>query len=293
MKMKKELIFMAGLCLLATSCVQNSKEYLQLKAQNDSIRTENQKYETQMNDMLSLLNDIETNFQSMRDAENYLNIQQSSGVELTPSTRDRIKGDMMLISETLKKNKEQLDQLQTQLKNSNIRSAALQKTIVRISAELDQKAALVVSLQQELSKKNLHIDELDKEVASLKDDVEDLSTTNESQKKTLATQDKALNRGYYCFGTSKELKDQKILTGGGIFAKSKVLKGDFNRDYFIPVDIRDLKDINLYTGKAKLLSNHPAGSYTFNKDADGNLIFHISDYKSFWSLGRYLVIEVE
>jgi DNA repair exonuclease SbcCD ATPase subunit len=286
------IISLCGLMIMTTGCVKTSKEYLQLKAESDSLRMENAVHAEQMNEMLSLLNDIEADFQTIRDAENYLNIQQGSGNEFTPSARERIKSDMTIIRETLKKNKEQIEKLEQQLKNSNIQSTALRKTIERLRAEVDQKTGVINALQEELATKNIKIDELDQTVASLKDDVEDLASSNAAQQRTLEQQDAELNRAYYCFGTTRELKDQKILTGGGLFSKSKVLQGDFNRDYFIAADIRKLSEIPLFSSKAKVKSNHPEGSYNFTKDDDGNMIFHITDYKAFWSLGRYLVIEV-
>ncbi|MDR2810804.1 MAG: hypothetical protein LBB84_09680 [Tannerellaceae bacterium] len=288
--MKNVLLICIGICML-TSCVENSPGYKQMKAENDSLRLENVRYVSEMNEMLSVLNDIEADIQSIRDAENYLNIQQQGG-ELTPSTREHIKENMQLIGETLKKNREQLGQLEEKLKNSNIQSAALKKTINRLTSELDQKATMIVALQEDLAKKNVQIQELDLQVASLKEDVEGLSLTATTQAETLKAQDKSLNTAYYCFGTSKELKSQKILSGGGLFSKSKVLQGDFNRDYFIAIDVREVTEMPLFAGKASLKSNHPAGSYEFVKDEDNNLTFKITDVKEFWSLGKYLVIEV-
>jgi predicted nuclease with TOPRIM domain len=262
-----------------------------MKAENDSLKLENTRYASEMNEMLSTLNDIEADIQSIRDAENYLNIQQQGG-ELTPTTREHIRENMQLIGETLKRNREQLGKLEEKLKNSNIQSGALKKTINRLTSELDQKATMIIALQEDLAKKNVRIQELDQQVASLKEDVEGLSLTATTQAETLDTQDKALNAAYYCFGTSKELKSQKILSGGGLFSKSKALQGDFNRDYFISIDIREVTEIPLFAQKARLKSNHPAGSYEFIKDEDSNLTFKITDIKAFWSLGKYLVIEV-
>ena len=199
---------------------------------------------------------------------------------------------MQLISETLKKNKETISQLEDKLKKSGIQSAALRKTISRLSSELDQKATMIVALQEDLAKKNVRIQELDEMVSSLNEDVENLATTAAAQSEKLGEQDKALNTAYYCFGTAKELKDQKILSGGGLFSKSKVLQSGFNKDYFISVDVREVKEIPLFAAKAKLKSNHPEGSYEFVKDEDGNLTLNITDPKTFWSLGKYLVIEV-
>ena len=97
---------------MLASCGQNSADYKKLKAENDSLRIENTKNTDELNDMLSTLNDIESDFQSIRDAENYLTIQQQTGGELNQSRRDQIKQNMQLISETLKKNKEQISQLE-------------------------------------------------------------------------------------------------------------------------------------------------------------------------------------
>ena len=105
---------------------------------------------------------------------------------------------------------------------------------------------MVVALQEDLANKNVRIQELDEMVGSLTEDVESLSATTASQSEKLHAQDKALNTAYYCFGTSKELKDQKILSGGGVFAKSKVLQSGFNKDYFITIDIREVTEIPLF-----------------------------------------------
>lgn len=88
------------------------------------------------------------------------------------------------------------------------------------------------------------------------------------------------------------MKAQNILSKKGLFSKTKVLQDGFNKDYFITIDIREVTEIPLFASKAKLQSNHPDGSYEFIKDEDGNMTLKISDPKTFWSLSRYLVIEV-
>jgi len=52
-------------------------------------------------------------------------------------------------------------------------------------------------------------------------------------------------------------------------------------------------DIPLYATKAKLWSTHPEGTYELVKGDDDKLIFHITDTQRFWSLTKYLIIEVQ
>ncbi len=288
----KKVLFICLSAALLTSCVQNSSEYKKLQAQNDSLKIENQKNTDELNDMLAILNDVEADFQSIRDAENYLALQQQSAGEINQTKREQIKQNMQMVTDVLKKNKEQIAELEKRLKNSGIQSSSLKKTISRLNSEIDQKVVMIATLQEDLAKKNVRIQELDDAVVGLTEDVEVLSATSAAQSEKINQQDKALNTAYYCFGTSKELKDQKILSGGGIFSKSKVLQAGFNKDYFITIDVREVTEIPLFAAKAKLKSNHPAGSYEFTQDADGNQTLKITDQKNFWSLGKYLVIEV-
>lgn len=288
----KKVLVVCACALLLSSCGQQSAEYKKLQAENDSLKIENTKATSELNDMLATLDDIEAGFQSIRDAENYLSVQQQAGNEMTPGRREQIKENMKIVSETLKKNREQIADLQKKLNQSGNKNKSLQKMIDRLSKELDEKTAQVVSLQEDLAKKNVRIQELDDMVADLSEDVEDLSVANASQSERLSAQDKALHTAYYCFGTSKELKAQNILTKKGIFTKTKVLQDGFNKDYFITIDVRETKEIALFAAKAKLQSNHPEGSYEFVKDEDGNLTLKISNPDSFWSLSKYLVIEV-
>ena len=53
------------------------------------------------------------------------------------------------------------------------------------------------------------------------------------------------------------------------------------------------KEIKLYSKRAELLTTHPAGSYELVKDAKGQLTLKITNPSQFWSVSRYLVIQVK
>lgn len=287
--MKRKLVFVclcACVAFLMVSCdnQKNTSEVQRLQAVNDSLKLEHDKTSTELNDMLSLVNEVEDNFQKIKAAENYLTVQSAKGGELNPTTRERISADMKLLAETLAKNKEQLAKLQSQLKSSKLDTSELQKTVARLNSEMDEKATMIASLQEELAKKDIRIAELDEVVTTL-------AAKTAAQDEVINVQDKELNTAYYCFGTSKELKEQKILSGGGL-TSVKTMEGEFNKDYFTRTDIRTFKSLALHAKKATLRSNHPKGSYEFVKDNNGEYTFKILDQQNFWSIGNYLVIEV-
>ena len=279
----KRILFFCLSAIVITSCVENSTEYKNLQSENEKLRAEKIRTAYDMEEMISTLNDIHEGVQSLRETENYLTIEPSG--ELSVSKQTQIKNNIRLIAETLQSNRDQLALLEERLKKSNIQSAALQNSIERLNAEINQKALMIASLQEELAKKDIHIRELDEQM-------ENLSLTATTQALKINAQDKEMHQAFYCFGTKKELKAQEILTGGGLFTKTKALQGNFNRDYFLSVDTRDKTEIQLFSRKAKVHSNHPGNSYIYVKDQNGNLTIVVTEPELFWSLSKYLVIEV-
>ncbi|MDR1368975.1 MAG: hypothetical protein LBJ72_02440 [Dysgonamonadaceae bacterium] len=286
--MKKLAFFCSALAilLLASCSGKNSSEYKALQAQKDSLELANAKTTADMDELLGLLNEVEDNFQSIKSAENYLQVQSASGGDMTPSTRERIQSDMQLITETLKKNKDKIAELEKKLNNSSFQSKQLQGTLENLRNQLSEKTMALVNLQEELAARDQKIEALSGEVAVLSTDVQGLRAETNAQQETIKKQDTELNTVYYCFGTSKELKAQKIVVDGQ-------LGTDFNRDYFIRIkDARKFGEVSVYAKKAKLISKHPEGSYEVTKDSAGNIVYKITDTKNFWSLTKYLVIQV-
>jgi hypothetical protein len=122
--------------------------------------------------------------------------------------------------------------------------------------------------------------------------VDELKSETTNQKSTIQDQDATIHTAWYVFGTRSELKEQKIITSQGLFKPSRVLESDFNKNYFVRIDARKTKSIPLYSSRAKILTNHPKNSYTLEKQ-DGSFTLLINNTADFWSISKYLVIEVD
>lgn len=284
----KNLVFICTLVLavMVTSCGKNSSEYKKLQAEKDSLALAQAQSTAELDQILLLLNEVEDNFRSIKAAENYLVVQSSSTGDINPSTRERIQSDMQFITETLEKNRQQIAELESKLKKSSVKSSQLSTTLDNLRKELDEKTMALVALRDELEKKDKQIAQLSENVTTLSNDVQSLRAQTNAQQALIEDQQAQINTVYYCFGTSKELKAQNILTGGE-------LGTNFNPDYFIRIkDFNKLTVIPLYAKKGKLISKHPAGSYEFANDANGQTELKILDPKNFWNLTKFLVIQV-
>lgn len=286
----KKILFFGTFIAAFAACTQLSSEYKRTKQENDSLKLHILKNEAEMNELLSTLNVIEESIQSIRINEDVLKIQKDA--ELSESRREQLQKNINLLNETLKKNREMLSELQDKLNASSINSSALQKTIDRLTKEINERGELIIALQSELEKKEVHIEALASQIEELHASVTTLESINQQQTDILIDQEQEINAVYYCFGTKKELKEQNILTGSGLFSKPKALQGNFKHDYFLTIDKRAVTSIPLYSSKATIISSHPKGSWRFVKDQDGKLTLEIQHIAVFWSLSRYLVIEV-
>lgn len=281
----RKLLFI-GLCLVAVvSCQQKtSKAEMDAKIQRDSLDQIIAQRDNEINDMLATFNAIEEGFREINEAENRVNVaKEGEGVTRT----QRIRENIQFIQSTMRQNRELINKLKQQLRESSFSGDQLKRTIENLTAQLQEKDQQLQQLRAELDAKNIHISELDDQIAGLNTDVSELKEESSKKTNTINAQDKQLNTAWFVFGTKDELKEQKILVNG------KVLQSDFNRDYFTKVDIRVDKEIKLYSRSAKLLTSHPEGSYILERNANKQYVLRITSPQQFWSTSKYLVILVK
>ena len=283
--MKRIILFAA--CAMALSACQDSVNQTQsaaLAQKVDSLTKVNVQKDNEINDMLSTLNDIEEGFREISEAEGRVTVaRRGEGANATA----RISENMQFIKSTMEQNRELINKLRQQVRQGGIASEQLKRTVENLTAQLEAKEAELQNLRSELEARDIHIAELDEQVASLNEDVSVLQDDNQHKQETINTQDKQLHTAWFVFGTKNELKEQNILKSG------EVSQDNFNKDYFTKIDIRVDKEIKLYSRDAKLLTNHPAGTYTLDRDANKQYVLRINDPQRFWSTSKYLVIQVK
>ena len=287
--MKKILLF--SVCVALLSSCGNMGKNDAMKSQNDSLSQVLAQRDAELNGIMEAFNEIQDGFRMINEAESRVDLE--TGVVEGRSNVQKIKDDICFIMEKLDANRKRIAELEEQLKNSRYASSQFKNTIANLNKELLAKTQQIETLQAELASKNIRIAELDDALVGLTQHVNDLVAENKAQSATVATQDKALNAAWFVFGTSSELKEQKIVSKKFLQKKKVLESDDFNKEYFTQIDIRTDKQIMLYSPEAELLTSHPVGSYEFQKNEKGQLALLITNPNKFWSVSRYLVIEVK
>ena len=273
--MRKSIVFIFSLAALLAACNDGPKRE-QLVGEIDSLRNVIVERDASLDEMIATINVVEEGFRSINEAQGRININ-TAGLE---KNTDRLKENFAFISNTLTKNKEEIERLKKQLNQSYTNSKQLKIMLDNLQTQLIEKSREIETMHEILAQKNIHIADLDKAVA-------ELTEKNNSSLQKIDEQDKQLNAVWYAIGTKRELKGEKILVDG------KVLNGtETNMDYFTQVDMRELASVPTHSKRAKLLTTHPEGSYTLVRDENKMYTLNITDPQAFWSVSRYLVIQV-
>ena len=222
----------------------------------------------------------EEGFRAINEAEQRVTLANAGE---SSTSKERIRENMQFITERMQQNRELINKLRNQLRQSSVKGDQLRVTIENLTRQL---------LRAELEAKDIKIGELSTQVSDLSDNVSTLQEESSQKSQTIESQDKQLHTAWFVFGTKKELKAQHIIEDG------KVLQSNFNQDYFTKIDIRVDKEIRLYSRSAKsrsakLLTAHPASSYTLTQDANKQYILRITNPQLFWSASKYLVVVVK
>ena len=283
--MMKKILFLFA-CTLSLGACNTGGQQDAIQQERDSLQRIINEKDMELDDIMGTFNEVQEGIRRINEAEGRVTI--ADGSPESASTRDVIHENMEFIQQAMQQNREMIAQLQEKLKNSSIKGTKMQKTIESLQAQIDAQAARIQELEASLAEKDALIEAQGDAIAGLSNNVASLTEENKAKAEKMQQQDKELNTAWFVFGTKSELKEQKILDKGDVLKS-----GDFNKDYFTKIDIRYDKDLKFYSKSAQLLSTHPAGTYQLTKDKQGQYELHITNPQKFWSVSKYLVVQVK
>lgn len=275
-----------------SSC--DSSKLKEAEAQNQQLKEELSSTLATRDSMYMLINDISDGMNQIKELEKIISTPSSLQGD-SQSRKDQIRNDMIAIQNALQMRRQRLDELEARLKSTD---SEMGRTIKNLKGQIADQQTEIATLTNKLAAANIRIDELNTTVTNLNNTVDTLhsSVESERQERLRAEEDATnlsneLNACYYAIGTKGELKDAKIIETG-FLRKTKLMKSDFDPNYFTRADKRNFTEIQLHSKKAKVLTNQPASSYEI-VEVNGQKVLKIKDAEAFWNLSNYLVIQVD
>lgn len=277
--MKKICLFLsvAVLALSFTSCVEKSKKYQELQAENAKLTAQNQTMEAEYNQAVATINEVENSLKAIQEAEGLMSMDAESNSK-------QVVNDIMQVKQQLEQSRVKIAELEEQLASSKRNNGALAATVKRLKEEIAQKEESISALQAQIEQLNGEVSNLNGQVNGLKGELAEANRLNEENQAVINGQVSELNTVHYILGTKKELKEK------GILSKKAILRQDVSMSNFTSADKRTLKSLPLNSKRAIVLSANPLGSYEIVPGEDGMMVLNILDSNKFWNITDYLVI---
>lgn len=241
-----------------------------------------------ISEWITTFDDIEKNIAMIKEKEKIITVN-SSNSEISKDKKMLVLEDIKYINTLLEQNKKKIASLTAQLKKSGGTMKIMQTKIAELEATMKENETEIAELKTALVDREFAIDQLNEEMVVMKD-------TLASKDVKISTQTYEINKAFYVAGTYKELKAKGLLTKEGGFiglGKTESLTGNFSDDAFIQIDITITKSLAVDSKNAKLITEHPDGSYEFLRDSNKNIIsLEIKDPALFWKVSKYAVVEI-
>ena len=276
--MKKYILF--GFLALTISACTNKSSTDQVTRERDSLLSIINQRDSSLNDFIASFTDVERNLDAVAAKQNVISKSTNQTGEMQQNTKEKLNAEIAAINDLMDENRKRIADLNKKLKGSNSKNVQLQKMIQMLNEQLEQK-------DKELAELNEKLSSLNAQVALLQTSVDTLNMTVAEQKVALYT-------AYYVIGHAKDLQAAKIIDrSGGLLGigRTAKLSSNFDNSKFTRVDYRQIGSIPIDSKSIKIVTTHPAGSYSLDKDKkDVIKSLVITDPQKFWSASKYLVI---
>jgi hypothetical protein len=208
-----------------------------------------------------------------------------SGITL----KERISRNIMIINALVDANKRQIADLSMEVKKYKKGNSEMYQALNENKKRIKDYERQLESLREELMVKDFTEDELNMIIDDLILESELLRVQSDKYRKDLST-------GYYVCQDRKELKKQGLLVEkGGVLGigQTTMLNAEAaNENNFTPINIHEVRDIAIHGEKPELVTNHPEGTYEFQRKNNMVTYLHIENPEKFWKSSKYMVVAV-
>lgn len=281
--MKKYTLITAAVLMAVAAC-KDPKTDDTVVRQRDSLMSVITDRENSVNELMGSFNEVERNLDSVR-IHQHLIVENSTG-DKSMDRKAYINSQIAAINKLMDENAQKIKTLNRRIGKADKKNAELQKMVETLTNQLNQKYT-------ELAELNTRLANLDAQVAQLQTSVDTLTSQNMAQNQTIADKTTQLHTAYYVVGESKELQKSKLIDKkGGLLGIGRTAKltDNIDNNMFTKIDYTEVTSIPVNSKDAKIITTHPADSYTLDKTGKTINSIMINNPEKFWSASKYLVV---
>lgn len=267
--------------LLLTAC-GGKTDTSALEQTIDSLRQANQQQQNSLQEMTTFVTTMSDGMNAIAQQENM--IFNNGGNEGTSLDKEQLKSHLETLANTLTEQRSKIKALTDSLKARGADLSKMQGLIDNLTRQLEEKDKVIAQLRQDVEQKNFSIADLQKKLNVAMAGSAQYEQRAAKAEKELAT----ITSAYVLMGTKEALLD-----GGYIDKRKHVQTETMPKGDFTKVNIYHFTELDIPTRSPKLLTDHPRKSYSIEKIDKENRKLVITNPQLFWSSSRYLIIQVK
>lgn len=267
--------------LLLTAC-GGKTDTSALEQTIDSLRQANQQQQNSLQEMTTFVTTMSDGMNAIAQQENM--IFNNGGNEGTSLDKEQLKSHLETLANTLTEQRSKIKALTDSLKARGADLSKMQGLIDNLTRQLEEKDKVIAQLRQDVEQKNFSIADLQKKLNVAMAGSAKYEQRAAKAEKELGT----ITSAYVLMGTKEALLD-----GGYIDKRKHVQTETMPKGDFTKVNIYQFTELDIPTRSPKLLTDHPRKSYSIEKIDKENRKLVITNPQLFWSSSRYLIIQVK
>ncbi|GCD80868.1 Cbp1 family collagen-binding glycoprotein adhesin [Schleiferia thermophila] len=283
----KKFVLTVFITVLLASCNSELKEEIEtLKSEKSELEQRSKEQDSIISILTEVIEDVQHNLNVIREKEGRIRLAEEASSEKFKSLKDAVVQDIQDVNSIIEESKAKINRLNQQLASSKGQIKNLGVLVESLKKQLEERENTIAELTRAIEEKDETIRQLTRKVQII---------TEESQR-TISAKEAELNRCYYIIDTRRNLKDKGIIDSQGGFlgiGRVKTVSGSVDPSLFTAADMRELNRLELDTRSIKLISEHPTGSYSIEREGKKISALVIEDPKTFWSISKILVIMID
>lgn len=275
----------AVLIIMASCKSDNSKNNETATYQRDSLLNVIEKSEISVNEYIAYFNEVERNLDSVTARQRVI-LSNTNKKDLKASQKEKIVAEIKAINDLMDANNKKLKELNRKFRASNKKNTELEKTIDILNNQLAAKYIELMDMNETLKL-------LNDEVAEYKIAVDTLMIRNGQLAQTIEENANEMHAAYYVVGNSADLQKWNLVDKQGGFlgiGQTAKLSNNLDHNMFTKIDYTKTTNIPINSKGVRVVTTHPTGSFTINKNGRTVESITINDPELFWSASKYLVI---
>jgi hypothetical protein len=283
---------------MITNSKKNEGQLQKLVAEKELMATTLSSQESNFNEVMRLVEDVETQIESIVKKENLV-FNAKSGEYM--GSKEKLTKEIAMIDGLIERSNKSIEALSGKLKSAGLKSNVLQNKISRLTKDLKERTASIVALNGSLKEQEEDFKALEAKNTLLEQDGARQAleiTSKDTEISQLLTDNKDLNQVHFVVGTYDELSTKGVLRKEGgflMFGKKKAMVEEVEASQFSHIDGRQFRGLPFEGDKFEIVSKHPSSSFSVVEDdeQEGKKYLEIIDAEEFWKLSKYLVVSVK